>query len=77
LNDFKTTINSGDSEAIKQIFSDFVITAYNQIEQKKKELKGLNESMIENTKSKTEMENIYKKIEELKKKKLTPNSLYK
>jgi hypothetical protein len=68
LNDFKTTINSGDSEAIKQIFSDFVITAYNQIEQKKKELKGLNESMIENTKSKTEMENIYKKIEELKNK---------
>lgn len=50
------------------MFSDFVITADNQIEQKKKELKGLNESMIENTKSKTEMENIYKKIEELKKK---------
>jgi hypothetical protein len=68
LNDFKTTINSGDSAAIKQMFSDFVITADNQIEQKKKELKGLNESMIENTKSKTEMENIYKKIEELKKK---------
>jgi hypothetical protein len=68
LNDFKTTINSGDSAAIKQMFSDFVITADNQIEQKKKELKGLNESMIENTKSKTEMENIYKKIEELKNK---------
>jgi hypothetical protein len=40
LEDLKKTINSGDNEAIKQMFSDFVIAAYNQIEQKKKELKG-------------------------------------
>ncbi|MDR6300632.1 hypothetical protein [Mesonia maritima] len=60
LNDFKNTINSGNNEAIKQMFSELVIAAYNQIEQKKKELKGLDKKK-ENTKSKTEIENILKK----------------
>ncbi|MFD2432070.1 hypothetical protein ACFSO9_00085 [Mesonia maritima] len=60
MNDFKNTINSGNNEAIKQMFSELVIAAYNQIEQKKKELKGLDKKK-ENTKSKTEIENILKK----------------
>ena len=61
LNDFKKTINSGDKEAIKQMFSEFVIAAYNQIERKKKELKGLNETKKENAPSKKEIENLLKK----------------
>jgi len=48
FDDFKNTINSGDNEAIKQMFSEFVIAAYNQIEQKKKALNGLNGTKIEN-----------------------------
>lgn len=40
LEEFKYTINSGDKEAIKEMFLDFVIAAYEQIEQKKRELKA-------------------------------------
>lgn len=66
LEDFKTTINSGNKKAIKELFSDFVILAYEQIEQKKRELKGLDKTKKEYIQSKQELNDLYEKIDELK-----------
>lgn len=71
LEDFKKTINSGDKKEIKQMFTEFVVAAYQQIGKRKKQLQEPNQSneiKAECSKSNSEVEDIYKKIEELKNK---------
>ena len=47
LKDFKKTINSGNKEEIKEIFTAFVLAAYDQFELKKVELKQSKKSQLE------------------------------
>lgn len=71
LEDFKKTINSGDKKEIKQMFKEFVMAAFQQLEKKKKQMKEpteSNEIKVEHSQSNTEIKDMYKKLEELKNK---------
>jgi|TARA_B110000908_G_C10006510_1_gene336555 SMC interacting uncharacterized protein involved in chromosome segregation len=66
--EFKTTINSGEKKEIKKMFTEFVISAFHQLEQKKKELKTQTNSNKPPNLENSKLEQIQRKIKELKKK---------
>lgn len=71
LDDFKKAINSGDKKEITKMFTEFMIAAYQQLEKRKKQMKEpieSNEIRPGHSQSNAEIEDIYRKLEELENK---------